>query len=408
MKMIIDKGSMCTPLVLLVGQEHTAATAATLMKRPGTAVVSYHSDGLVVRRRVSMLRAGEVWASEWILELAGACMTSTVRADLLVLLRRMHRRHDVDRIVVVLDRWMEPEPLCYDIHHTPVFVGPGYVDGPASGDVTISAVVTCIDTSTWLAHALGDDELGDGRSVAAVVVDQAEFADVLVLSLPDHRTEAVLRRLAPRSRITCAMANIESILQDLHAQHRRGADFDPHQPVLAGEPPLTPDGDVALIDFTAGRPFHPERLHAAIDVLLDDVVRARGRIWLASQPDTVVWIESTGGELCVASAGRWLAAMRPSEIDTTSSQRRAMAAAHWDVLHGDRHVALTILTCGADPDLTRAALQEALLTDDEFAEPELWAGYPDPFCDWHAESDDALACDPDIFSANRIDDGDLP
>ena len=85
-----------------------------------------------------------------------------------------------------------------------------------------------------------------------------------------------------------------------------------------------------------------------------------------------------------------------------------MAAAHWDVLHGDRHVALTILTCGADPDLTRAALQEALLTDDEFAEPELWAGYPDPFCDWHVESYDALACDPNIFSGNRIDDGDLP
>ena len=399
---------MRTPLVLLVGQQNTARTATTLMQRRGTAVISYHLDGQVVRRRVSMLRAGQVWASDWILELANACVTSTVRTDLLVLLRRVHRRDDVDRIVVVLAEWMEPEPLCYEINHTLVLLGPDYLDGPASVDVNVAAVVTCVDTNTWLGHAVGDDELDDQRSIAAVVVDQAEFADVLVLNRPDRRTEAVLRRLAPRSRITCAAADIESVLQDLHPHSRRGADFDPHAALLAGEPPLTPDGDVALVDFTARRPFHPDRLHAAIDVLLDDVVRARGRIWLASQTDSVVWIESAGGELSVANAGRWLAAMRPSEIGAANAQRRAFAAAHLDDKHGDRHVALTILACGADPVLVRAALREALLTDDEFSEPERWSHYPDPFCNWHAESGDAIAHNPNLLSARRTEDRELP
>ena len=217
-----------------------------------------------------------------------------------------------------------------------------------------------------------------------------------------------MRRLAPRSRITCNAANIESILQDLHPQSRANADFDPHAPVLAGEPPLEPDGDVALVDFTAKRPFHPDRLHAAIDVLLDDVIRARGRIWLASQTDTVVWIESAGGALSVANAGRWLAAMHPSEIGSADAQRRAVAAAHWDEEHGDRHVAVTVLTYGADPALVRAALQEALLTDDEFSEPERWSHYADPFCDWHVEPRGTATHDPNIFSAHRTDDGDLP
>jgi G3E family GTPase len=50
-----------------------------------------------------------------------------------------------------------------------------------------------------------------------------------------------------------------------------------------------------LVEFTATRPFHPERFHEAIDVLLEGVVTARGRIWLATQPDEALWLESAGG-----------------------------------------------------------------------------------------------------------------
>src|SRR5262245_15883218 len=98
---------MRTPVVLLVGQEHTAGIAATLMERPGTAVISHHFDGRRVRRRVSILRADQAWTSDQILDVANACVTSTIRTDLLVLLRRVHRLDDVERIVVVLDEWME-------------------------------------------------------------------------------------------------------------------------------------------------------------------------------------------------------------------------------------------------------------------------------------------------------------
>ena len=62
--------------------------------------------------------------------------------------------------------------------------GPGYVDGPAARDVSIAAVMTCVDSPAVAEEALGDDELDDGRTVAQVVVGQAEFADVLVLNQP--------------------------------------------------------------------------------------------------------------------------------------------------------------------------------------------------------------------------------
>ena len=75
-------------------------------------------------------------------------------------------------------------------------VAPGYIDGPAARDVAIAAVLTCVDAQRWVGQALGDGELDDGRTVAQVVVGQAEFADVLVLTEPEPTTLAVLRRLA--------------------------------------------------------------------------------------------------------------------------------------------------------------------------------------------------------------------
>ena len=63
--------------------------------------------------------------------------------------------------------------------------------------------------------------------------------------------------------------------------HVAGVESHPHEPLLAGQPSLDADGDVGLLLFSARRPFHPERLHTALDSLLDGVVRARRRLWSA-------------------------------------------------------------------------------------------------------------------------------
>ncbi|NED69210.1 cobalamin biosynthesis protein CobW, partial [Streptomyces sp. SID10244] len=80
------------------------------------------------------------------------------------------------------------------------------------------------------------------------------------------------------------------------------------------------------VEFHADRPLHPGRLHEAIDVLLDGVVCARGRLWLATRPDEALWLESAGGGLRVAPGGRWLAAMGEEQRDRVDPERRAMGA----------------------------------------------------------------------------------
>jgi G3E family GTPase len=392
---------MRTPVILVAGQNDTDPVVGALLRTPGTIVVEHRFDGHVVRRTMVTLAGGLLTTSETGLELAHGCVSCTIRYDLLVLLRQLHRRDDVDRIVVHLAPWLEPEPICLAIDHVRIRVAPGYVDGPAALDVAIAAVVSCVDSSVWLSQALGDAELDDGRTVAQVVVGQAEFADVAVLNRADPFVAAVLRRLSPRARITIGAEGIEHTLENLSRDARQGRSDDPHGPLLAGQPPLNSRGRISLIDFNAQRPFHPQRLHACVNLLLEGVIRTRGRLWLASQPAHAMWLESAGGGLRVSSAGKWLAALSASELAGVDAERRAFAQLRWDVRYGDRHTTMTMLLCGADADEIRDGLHGALLTDDELCCPQDWARYDDPFGEWHQDPCAALAGD-DFSGGPRV------
>ncbi len=397
---------MRTPVILVAGQTDTDPVVGVLLRTPGTVVVEHRFDGHVVRRTLVTLHHGVLNTTEAGLELAHGCVSCTIRKDLLVLLRQLHRRDDINRIVVHLAPWLEPEPICVAINHVRIRVAAGYVDGPAALDVSIAAVVTCVDASVWLGQALGDAGLDDGRTQAQVVVGQAEFADVAVLNRADPFVAAVLRRLSPRARIRVGAEGIEHALDYLFSDARRGRSDDPHGTLLAGQPPLDSRGPINLVEFNARRPFHPQRLHACLDLLLEGVIRTRGRLWLATQPEHAMWLESAGGGLRVSSAGKWLVALTESELAGIDAERRAFAELRWDDRHGDRHTAMTVLVCGADAAEIRDGLHGALLTDDEYRCPQNWINYDDPFGDWHEDPCAALADAADDASAHHTQDGD--
>ncbi|MET8998314.1 GTP-binding protein [Amycolatopsis sp. NPDC004169] len=400
------------PLVLVSGlaARPNAALAELLrVAEAGTAVVHHdlreiHSG--VVRRRLQLGERDDLT----VLELAHGCVSCTLREDLLPLLRRLARRPDVTRIVVRLDEAMEPEPVSWAIRN--VLVG----EHPVSEDVDLRAVLTVVDCATWLADATGDDELADRnlqgspedeRTVAQVALSQVEFADVLVLAgaatdaWSAAKASAVLDRVAPSiPRVELARTDGDGVLAAVPADARRGEVTDMHGALLRGEPPLHDDCGIALLTFTARRPFHPERLHDALDVLLDGVVRTRGRAWVASRPDVAFWIESAGGGLGLGHAGPWLASPDGPEWTDVSPERRTLASLRWDPVHGDRAQELVVVTDQTTPDEIDAALRGALLTDEELAAgPGAWAHYPDPFGDWHEEPCQDTEPDPARHSA---------
>ncbi|SOJ57544.1 Putative metal chaperone YciC [Mycobacterium simulans] len=396
---------MRTPVILVAGQRDTDPVVGALLRTPGTLVVEHRFDGHVVRRTTVTLQHGVLTTAETGIELAHGCVSCTIRNDLLLLLRQLSRRDDVDRIVVHLAPWLEPEPICLAIDQVRIRVAPGYVDGPAALDVSIAAVVTCVDPSHWLRQALGDAQLDDGRTEAQVVVGQAEFADVAALAEAEPVVAAVLRRLAPRARICVGADRIEDALANLHSDARRGRSDDPYDPLLAGQPPLDPLGTVRLVEFNAQRPFHPQRLHACVDLLLEGVIRTRGRLWLATRCDQAMWLESAGGGWRASSAGKWLASMTATELAAVDDERRALAQLRWDPLHGDRHTAMTVLVYSAHADEILDALDGALLTDDELGCPEEWSRYADPFGDWHDDFGEAGADTREDIPAQHAQNG---
>jgi G3E family GTPase len=397
---------MRTPVILVAGQKNTDPVVGALLRSRGTLVVEHRFDGHVVGRTMASLQHGVLTTAATGLELEHGCVSCTIRNDLLALLRQLHRRNDIDRIVVHLAPWLEPEPICVAIDRVPIRVAPGYADGPAALDVSVAAVVTCVDSAVWLSHALGDAHLNDGRTVAQVVVGQAEFADLIVLNSANPTVAATLGRLSPRARINVGAGGIEATLDNLFRDARRGRSDDPHGPLLVGQPPLDSRGSVRLVEFNARRPFHPLRLHACLDLLLEGIIRTRGRLWLASRSDQAMWLDSAGGGLRVSSAGKWLAALTDPELAAIDAERRTFAELTWDGRYGDRHTAMTILIYSADAAEILDALSGALLTDDELRFPQDWIHYDDPFGDWHEDPCATAAPDPEATHAQRPEDGD--
>jgi G3E family GTPase len=399
------------PALLVVAGGTTPAAAAGTERvighlrtqRTGTAVVHHDlrevAQGVVHRR----MRFGRTDDAE-VLELAHGCASCTLREDVLPLLAGLARTSGVAQIVLQLDPVLEPEQVCWAVLHV-------LVDGVIVADlVDLRGVISVVDVETWLDDATCDDDVaerglallpGDERTLAQLVVGQAEFADLLVYageneSWRQARADAVLDRLVPLAvRLRLDQLDRTLLLDDLPDGARRGRPDNPHAPLLHGQPTLAADLGVRLVVFSARRPFHPERLHRALDALLVGVVRARGRIWLATRPDSVLWIESAGGGLRIGHVGDWLTAGGDDDWDRAHPERRAAAALRWHPRWGDRAQEIAVLIHDADPTDIEAALHGALLDDDELAAGEAaWHTYPDPFGWWHTEPCDDIATEP--------------
>lgn len=383
-----------TPVILVAGMTAAGSQAiADALLDEHTMVVHHDLSQLahgVVRRRV---RRG---ASDrtTVRNLAHGCVSCAVREELLPLLRTVAGGPKGRRIVLHLDPALEPETVCWAVDHL-VVDGHTGIDG-----MRVQAVLTVLDAACWLADATGAELLsdrglaawpGDGRTVAQLAVGQVEFADAVVVAgaASDvgtaQRTDAVLDRLAPTvPRVRAAGLDAAALLAAVPSGSRRGRVDDAHAALTGHGYPEHPEHGVGTVFFRARRPFHPERLHRALAVLLGGVVRTRGRMWIATRPDEVLALESAGGVLRVAPAGRWLGAVPDwSEIDV---ERALMASLRWDDRFEDREQALAAVFHAATPEVITGALDAALLTDAELAAGEQeWQRWPDPFGAFHTD-----------------------
>jgi G3E family GTPase len=392
-------------LTLLTGfaPEATRAAADLLARAdPALLVVGYDLTGLVadgtVRRTVRDGR-GTIEDERTVLE--HGCLSCTVREDLLPALVRLARSRPGSDIALVLPPSMEPETVataCSWCH----------VDGaPVTDAIRIDSVVAVCDPASLLDTLDSDQDLADRglqaadddtRSVADTAARQIEYADTVLLWTLDAdpagaadpyehaRLAVLLERLNPWARHLVADLDEPGRLS---ARLRRSGRFDPDGPEPYGrglegyavgchEP--EPDCGVVATLYRARRPFHPARLHRALPAVAGSTLRGRGHLWIASQPDSIVAWESSGGGVSMGDLGRWLAATPDEEWDESSPERRINADLHWDPDFGDREIQLAFVGLHFAADELAAVLDGCLLTDEEIAEGRrAWREYEDPF-----------------------------
>ena len=138
-------------------------------------------------------------------------------------------------------------------------------------------------------------------------------------------------------------------------------------PACALLPAEADECGVATLVWHRRRPFHPERLYAALEDLCCAAARSRGRFWLADRPDTLLHWDAAGGALCVENAGPWLASLPDAAWELVPPVRRAAAALDWHPEHGDCCQHLVFTSPGLDRDGLELLLESCLLTDAEYA-----------------------------------------
>ncbi|EXG82587.1 GTP-binding protein [Cryptosporangium arvum] len=395
------------PAVTVLSGFSPAATGAVarrlLVDDPSLLLVVHSIDDLAdgTVRRLVRTAAGIV--EDVTVELVHGCFSCTLRDDVLpTLVRLAHERPGSD-LLLALPRAVEPEAVAAACAHSPWVAEAvrfdSYVTVVDAGRIT-GDLDTTDDLRDRGLHVAPDDH----RAVADVVARQLEYADtILTWTPPDTdpldrvRTATLLRRLVPWA------VPVDADTGDLPAAIRRTHRHDPRLPAtlgraLAGYPigDQAPTGDwgVASLVFEARRPFHPQRLHDALEDLAGLTLRARGQLWIASQPDTVLGFEAAGGGIGLGGLGYWLAALPPARWTEASLDRRLTADATWDPYYGDRRTTLAFVGLDLASDALTTLLTHCLLTDDELADGhDTWPTLPDPFagCFTHPETTDAPA-----------------
>lgn len=333
-----------------------------------------------------------------LVEMSNGCICCTLREDLLVEVARLAREGRFDHLVVESTGASEPMPVA----ETFTFEGP---DGQRLDQLArLDTMVTVVDAANFLADyrsaeevrtrglAIGDD---DGRMLVDLLVEQVEFADVLVLNKTDlvgaddlGALSSLLRRLNPDAEQHLAERGRVPLTSILGARR-----FDPERAATArgwlqtrrDAPRSETDayGLTSLV-YRARRPFHPQRLYDFILTGLRGVLRSKGFLWLATRDLCGLW--SQAGVACTLStAGRWWADVPATEWPDDAAAR-AEIAAHWAPDVGDRRQELVFIGQRIDEARIRADLAHCLLTDAELAAgPAAWQRLPDPFGPWTAD-----------------------
>ena len=377
-----------TVLSGFLGAGKTTLLNHLLNNRAGWRIAVIVNDMASVNVDAELVRSGGMLhKEEKMVELSNGCICCTLREDLLTSLSALAAERRFDHVLVESSGISEPMPVAE------TFTFRDKATGVALNDVaSLHNLVTVVDAASIFEQLATVDTLadrgwqeveGDERTVAHLLCDQLEFADLLLINKTDLVTEEQL------GAVTSFLGKVNPTAEVVRTEHSvvepkallatarfsmEKAEEHPQWLQEAREHEHTPETieyGISSFVFRAKRPFHPQRLHDALGArprpgALAGLLRLKGFAWLATRPKQQAAPALAGTQFTVSPASPWWAAIpRVHWPDGLAEEMEADGA--WDDEHGDRRTELVCIGRDLNPKEASGQLAECLLNDEEMA-----------------------------------------
>ena len=372
-----------TVLSGFLGAGKTTLLNRILANREGLRVAVIVNDMSEINVDASLVQSGESAlrrTDERLVEMSNGCICCTLREDLLIEVRNLAKERAFDYLLIESSGISEPLPVAE------TFTFEDETGMSLSQWATLDTMVSVVDASGFFDHLHSIERLkdrglevgdGDERTIAELLIDQVEFADVILLNkvetvTPEEKdlVRQMLTRLNPRARVH------ETQFSNVPLPEVVGTglfDFDVAadsagwlQEMRGTHTPETEEYGISSFVYRARLPFNPDRLHEFFRSKWPGVMRSKGVFWLASQPQIMLIWSQAGRFRNWNGVGNWWADV-PREHWPDDPYLREEAERVWDDVTGDRRQEIVFIGHEMDANALSEMLNQCLMTKAELA-----------------------------------------
>ncbi|GFE66159.1 GTP-binding protein [Litoreibacter roseus] len=395
-----------TVLSGFLGAGKTTLLNRVLNNREGRRVAVIVNDMSEVNIDADLVRADTELSrtDETLVEMSNGCICCTLRDDLLDEVRRLAAEGRFDYLLIESTGISEPLPVAATFDFRDEF-------GDSLSDVSrLDTMVTVVDAVNLLNDYASHDFLRDrgetlgeedDRTLVNLLVEQIEFADVVILNKvtdagPERKDAArkIIRSLNADAKIIetdHSKVAAEAILDTGMFDFEKAHEHPMWAKELYGFADHTPESEeygVASFVYRARLPFIPEKILSVMNGDLPGVIRAKGHFWISTRPGWVAEFSLAGALSSVKPLGTWWASVPKERWPDHESAHNYMQQ-HWQEPWGDRRQEIVFIGAGIDWPALKARLDACLVPATATSGPDDLPDYPDPFPAWRRQEEAA-------------------
>lgn len=383
-----------------LGSGKTTVLNHVLNNRQGLKVAVIVNDMSEVNIDAALVK-GEATLSrteEKLVELSNGCICCTLRDDLMQEIEKLVNEGKYDYILIESTGISEPVPVAQTFT---------YADEESGIDLTrlarLDCLVTVVDANRfWHDFGSGQSLLDrnqatgdeDTRDVVDLLIDQIETCDVLLLNKCDlvdetelNKLEGIIRKLQPNAKIIRTengQVNPSEILNTDRFDFEKVSMSAGWIQELEKEShtPETEEYGIGSFVYRRRKPFHPSRLAEFMSYWPEEVVRAKGLVWLAAEGDVAASLSQAGPSIQFGPAGHWVAAL-PEADKEEILRNEPDVLEKWDAQWGDRQTELVMIGIEMERASIEDELDQCLLSDEEMLAD--WGHFDNPL-PWPVEA----------------------